>query len=79
MSPSRSSRILIGWFAVLAVVSALLFSPGCSSRVERQEIDGVDCVVVKSPIGQPRHVDCNWPAEREPSGDGGPSEDQPSN
>ena len=48
---------------VLALAGvALVLLPACS-RVERQNVDGVDCVVVKSPIGQPRHVDCDWPAD----------------
>ena len=51
----------------LALVGvALVLLPACS-RVERENVDGVDCVIVKSPIGQPRHVDCDWPADQAPS------------
>ena len=50
-------------FAVVGVAAvALVAAPGCT-RVERQNVDGVDCVVIKSPIGQARDVDCDWPAK----------------
>ena len=55
---SRGARVgLIG-----LVLVTLVAAPACS-RVERQNVDGVDCVVIKSPIGQPKDVDCDWPAE----------------
>ncbi len=57
-STRRETRLALVGLVGLTLIAA----PACS-RVERENVDGVDCVVVKSPIGQPRHVDCDWPAE----------------
>ena len=45
-----------------AVALALLVAPGCT-RVERVDVEGVDCVVAKAPAGNVRALDCNWPNE----------------
>ena len=41
--------------AVLAVASS-----ACGDRLERRQVDGVDCVVVSNGVGRAQHVDCNW-------------------
>lgn len=46
-------------FAVAGLI--LLAAPACT-RVERIEVEGVDCVVAKSGRSI-RALDCNWPNE----------------
>ena len=58
---SRRTRLAV---VVLAVLS-LVFSSGCT-RVERVNVEGVDCVVAKSGKSV-RALDCNWPNEDDTS------------
>jgi len=55
---ARRTRIALGGLLGLT----LLVAPACS-RTARQTIEGVDCIVVKSPVGVIRALDCNWPTE----------------
>ena len=47
---------------LLAGIFVLLFLSGCSdnSRTDLEEIEGVECVVVRDGFGRIKFVDCNW-------------------
>lgn len=41
-------------FATLGLAGA------CGDRLERKDVEGVDCVVVKNGAGRAQFVDCDW-------------------
>ena len=49
------------------IVVAVLVLAACSS-IERRDVDGVDCVVVKK-TGDPQAVSCDWDRAKERKND----------
>ena len=43
--------------------SLVLGTAACADRLTREDVDGVDCVVINDGFGRPRRLDCDWQSE----------------
>jgi hypothetical protein len=48
---------------ILALVFVALIAAGCSDKggsIEKEEVEGVDCIVARARNGNPRAISCDW-------------------